>query len=111
MQRKRAEHLCFLVSSRVHLMIIWTLLGSERVEPLQQFHIAFPTRWFAWPHRRIYFFESLAFGFHIGSSVNVCRVQAFMSKPAADDCDVDAGGYQRSRGRVAKSVGRDSFAG
>lgn len=34
-----------------------------------------------------------------------------MSKPAANHCNIDIGGYKRNRSRVAKSVRGDSFFG
>ena len=111
MRRKVAGHLFLLVSGRAHLKIICTALSSERVEPLQQCHLAFPTWWFVGPHGRIYFLESLAFGFHIGSRVDVGRVQAFMSKPAANHRHVNPCGDKTYRCSVAKPVWRDSLAG
>src|SRR5438093_1658219 len=84
-------------------------LGSERVEPLQQFHLAFPAWWSIESGRTVYFFQSLAFRFNAGSGVDVGGVEACMSQPAANHRDVNScGDKTRCRG-VAKRMRGDSL--
>ena len=87
-----AGYLCLQVPGRVHLTII--SLESERVEPVQQLHLAFPSRRFAGPSGRIYFLQSLAFGFQAGPGVDVCRVETLMPEPVANHRYVDACRYK-----------------
>ena len=87
MTRNAAGYLCLQASGRVYLTIIPYV--SERIEPVQQVHLAFPSRQFAGPSGRIYFLQSLAFGFQAGLGVDVCRVETLVPEPVANHCYVD----------------------
>ena len=83
--RKEAGHLCLQASGRVYLTIIAG--PSERVEPCQQFHLAFPAWRLGGPCGRVYFLQSLAFGFQAWLSRRCwsCRglhVQASCESPS-----------------------------
>ena len=107
MRRKVAGQPFLLVSGRAHLVI---RTCSQRVEPLQQLHLLFPARWFGGSGGAVHPFHGLALGFHIGSRIDIGRVEAFVAKPAANDCDVDARCDKAYGCGVPESMRGDSLA-
>ena len=107
MIRKEAGHLSLQASGHVYLTIIPVV--SERVEPLQQFHFAFPSWRLTRPCGRLHFLQSLAFGFQTSPRVDVCRIEALMSEPVTNHRHVNACRDKTYRGGMSKLVWGDSL--
>jgi hypothetical protein len=82
MRRKLAGYLSLLVPGQSYLAIIKRPLKASRATP--SLHLSFPTGGLGGSRSPIHVFQSLAFGFDIGSCVDIGRVEAFMSKPTAN---------------------------
>ena len=107
--RNEAGHLSPQASGHMHLTIISAV--SERVEPLQQFHLAFPSRRFGGPCGKGYLFQSLTFGLQTGPRIDICRIEARVSEPVTNHRYVNTCSDKAHRGSVPKLVRGDSLAG
>src|SRR4051812_24197488 len=108
--RRKVPGTCFCGCPGGSYLAIILGFKSERVEPRQQVCLAFPAWRFGGSGGPIHLFQSLAFGFNIGSCVDIGRVEAFMSKPATDHCHVHLCRDKAHGGGVPEPVWGDSFA-